>query len=736
MNDSVKSDRIAKLLATEDVTVRHSVTAKTASFDTKSRVLTLPVYLVKNDNVHDMMTGHEVGHALWTKPLDWMTALTNEYNKDILNIVEDARIEKKIKVRYPGIVRNFIEGYNILAGNKFFYDDESQIVDMQFIDRMNLYFKLGLSAKVKFNAEEQELVEMVADCNSWKEVLAATRAIMEFTAQEMRDEENEEGDVQEIGQFGESNELESDVSKMTNEELSDELDSQNMKSETQDKFDENAEKMTEGEKNELRHSRNYSEPLYGRLPKANLGTVVIPYKKIIKQLDIDIEYSKRYAIIDSDSRGIEKHFYASMEGDYVTFDTIESRYKTFRTKTAKIVNYMVKEFERKKAAAEYRKEHISKTGVLDVNKLFSYKYNEDVFLKNIIKPDGKNHGMVFLLDWSASMTDHLGATVNQLLSLIWFCKKINVPFEVYAFTNGWKSERFSEMSLAEMELEANERFSSNIGEIQHANHTCFNLMQLFSTKMNASDLNKMCKMIYTFAHAYQGMRNPDSKFGMGSTPLVEGLSCLTQIIPMLKNNYNLDIVNLFVLTDGDGNSHFSTVLEAEGRAGIGPNLVVENPVTKKSYNTGELGRSLRNQGSYHYNNNWIKLKGQEYAVLNIIKETPGVNMVGLFLDGSSMNGRYNKHVHDKFMQTRMWSEMKRKHIEQRKYMKKYGFTSHKWMAYDAFYIIPAATIRDNTEELQITSDMKAGQMKRIFGQHQKKKWNSRVFVNRLMEIIC
>ena len=130
------------------------------------------------------------------------------------------------------------------------------------------------------------------------------------------------------------------------------------------------------------------------------------------------------------------------------------------------------------------------------------------------------------------------------------------------------------------------------------------------------------------------------------------------------------------------------------------------------------------------------MKGQEYAVLNIIKEIPGVNIVGIFLDGTSMNGRYNKHVHDKFMPTRMWSEMKRKHIEQRKEMKKYGFTSHKWMSFDAFYIIPAATMRDKTEELAITSDMKPGQMKRIFGQHQKKKWNSKVFVNRLMEIIC
>ena len=141
MNNSIKSDRIAKLLATEDVTVRHSMSDKTASFDTINRILTLPVYLVKDDNVHDMMTGHEVGHALWTDATDWSDALMDDYNKDILNIVEDARIEKKIKMRYPGIVRNFIEGYKVLAAKKFFYDDPSQVAEMQFIDRLNLHFK-------------------------------------------------------------------------------------------------------------------------------------------------------------------------------------------------------------------------------------------------------------------------------------------------------------------------------------------------------------------------------------------------------------------------------------------------------------------------------------------------------------------------------------------------------------------------------------------------------------------
>ena len=491
--------------------------------------------------------------------------------------------------------------------------------------------------------------------------------------------------------------------------------------------------MTEGEKNEAQSKWKTQELHYGRLPKANLGKVVVPYKKILKDLDYDIAYSRNYAIAEANDRGVEKHFYANMDGDYVTFSIIDSRYKTFRQKTAKIVNYMVKEFERKKSAAEYRKEHISKTGVLDVNKLFSYKYNEDVFLKNIIRPDGKNHGMVFLLDWSASMTDNLGPTINQLLALIWFCKKINVPFEVYAFTNSYVQTH--DDSFADYTIH---RFSREPGEIKHGNDTCFNLLQLFSTKMNAADLNKMCKQLYLFAHAYNGLRYSGSRLNMGSTPLVEGLACMTQIVPMLKNNYNLDIVNMFVLTDGDGNSRFDTVqLESGERPEVvGEQFVLENPDTKQSHHTGELGRSLRNQGSYNYNNSWIKMKGQEYAVLNIIKEIPGVNIVGIFLDGSSSNSRYSKHVHDKFMPTRMYSEMKRKHIEQRKEMKKYGFTSHKWMSFDAFYIIPAATMREKTEELAITSDMKAGQMKRIFGQHQKKKWNSKVFVNRLMEIIC
>ena len=49
-------------------------------------------------------------------------------------------------------------------------------------------------------------------------------------------------------------------------------------------------------------------------------------------------------------------------------------------------------------------------------------------------PDEKNHGFIFLVDWSGSMMNCMDKTIDQLVNLIYFAKKINIPFEVYAFT--------------------------------------------------------------------------------------------------------------------------------------------------------------------------------------------------------------------------------------------------------------------------------------------------------------
>ena len=87
-------------------------------------------------------------------------------------------------------------------------------------------------------------------------------------------------------------------------------------------------------------------------------------------------------------------------------------------------------------------------------------------------------------------------------------------------------------------------------------------MQLFSTKMSAWELTKMSKMMFLFARGEQYItRSAETRFGMGSTPLNEALVCATTIVPLFKKSYNLDIVNLFVLTDGDGNSRITGVMK-------------------------------------------------------------------------------------------------------------------------------------------------------------------------------
>ena len=93
---------------------------------------------------------------------------------------------------------------------------------------------------------------------------------------------------------------------------------------------------------------------------------------------------------------------------------------------------MVKEFEMKKSA-DHMQGSTSKTGTLDMGKLHTYKYNDDLFAKVTTLPGAKNHGLVLFLDWSGSMAHNLVGTMNQLFNIIWFCKRTQIPFEVFAF---------------------------------------------------------------------------------------------------------------------------------------------------------------------------------------------------------------------------------------------------------------------------------------------------------------
>ena len=159
--------QLAKLLATEDLVVEHKK-VETAQFNVQSRVLTLPMWENTTNDVIDMLVSHEVGHALYTPDREWW----REYkmNPSIVNIVEDARIERLMKRRYEGITKTFYRGYTELHQKDFFQVKQKDISEMNLLDRINLEFKIGTHYNIPFSTKEMLYVNKVSLCETFDEV--------------------------------------------------------------------------------------------------------------------------------------------------------------------------------------------------------------------------------------------------------------------------------------------------------------------------------------------------------------------------------------------------------------------------------------------------------------------------------------------------------------------------------------------------------------------------------------
>ena len=194
-NMALNKSQLAKLLATENLTVVHNSSARTASFDTEKRILTLPVWMNMTADVYDLLTGHEVGHALYTdakqlveglKALhsklypndDFETSRSGRVLHQVVNVVEDPRIEKLTKRRYPGIKAPFNRGYKILWEQGLFGAADQNVSRLSLPDRINLHFKVGTHISVPFSAEERVFVTMVENAETMDDVFAVAEAIV------------------------------------------------------------------------------------------------------------------------------------------------------------------------------------------------------------------------------------------------------------------------------------------------------------------------------------------------------------------------------------------------------------------------------------------------------------------------------------------------------------------------------------------------------------------------------
>jgi hypothetical protein len=627
---------LARLLATEDIIVEHKK-VETACFNVHTRCLTLPMWEKASDAVYTMLVLHEISHALWTPNCDW----TKDHNipPQFLNIVEDVRVEKLCKRKYPGSPKSFYAGYKELNDQDFFCIGDEDVSEMNLADRVNLYFKIGNFIPLNFTSQEQEIVDVISNAETFEEALNAAEILYKYCKNEKKQEsieidinlpennstgqgnlptsdfmqfQNQEDDQSE--EDGESNASNPENSEISNNRQNPQSPVEQKSSPTLETPEEEPEvKTMESLEESIRDlvSQGGMENIYVEIPELNLDQIIVPNSTI--------------------HTNCMKHWNIYEDKD-VMFGEVDKKYKEFKNSAQKEVNYLVKEFECHKAADSYARATTARTGVLDCSKLHTYKYNEDLFKKITTLADGKNHGLIFILDWSGSMTSVMMDTLKQLYNLIWFCRKVSIPFEVYAFTADYPLIKYDENGKATMRQTAYKKREGLLHVTEN-----FSLMNILTSKANGSNLEtqmvNIFRIVASFSRGFYISYSIPLGMSLSGTPLNESLIALHQILPKFQKENKLQKVQCVILTDGEGaNLTFHREFERKdydvsymGTSHIGSNCFLRDRKTGNTYSFnvpyyGATDVLLRNLRDKFPNTNFIGIRILEYGCANFVRQ--------------------------------------------------------------------------------------------------------------------
>ena len=779
---------LAKLMATENIRVEHK-NIPTGAFDLKNRVLYLPMFKYMTGDIYDLLVSHEVSHALHTPEEGWHDSISAKGKgyKSFLNVVEDARIEKKIKRRFPGCRAAMTRGYIALLNEDFFGIKGRDLSELGLIDRINLYSKGGVGLGIEFNEEERKFVKRVESVETWEDVVEVTNDLFDYAKEnevetdfdppdfgsesfEMSEEENWDFDPMEdesesmespseesksssssTDGAGEedSNSGEDDISDSSKEKReeaeeektgSENCDKNTESTETEedekakssassgeeggtsgsfspDKFDGNegydplepvseTDKAWRDKEAELTDDTNNVEYHYTKFPKIDLGEVILDYKNVHEEI------SDFYNTETENNWEVWKRDYLSDGRKW---------FSEFRKNNNKVVSYLAKEFEMKKAADQHKRATTAKTGVLDMTKIHAVSFSENIFSRISVLPDGKNHGLVMFIDWSGSMSNSMKGTIEQLMTLILFCRKVQIPFEVYAFADNYyrkKNGGYEDYTPADY-------LSPEKGDL--GMNKSFRLLNLMSSRMSAKEYVDGCVnmtlLMYAFS-SYNYYNRREEKYcpvpigySLGGTPLNEAIITAHKLIPEFAKANNVQLVNAVFLTDGSSSQSGQVFDEDGGMRRVGAygtdvKLILTDPKTRNQYDLSRGGRETTVQ------------------LLRSLRGSLGINVVGFYI--LSGGRRLKSYALSEFFS---YEELDMKVKE----LRKNKFVVSKMRGYNEEYLIKGgADLEIDTDSFldKVNTGAKKGELLRAFKKDRKGKLQNRVMLSRFVDLIA
>ena len=741
---------LAKLMASEDINVEYRNNISTAAFNTENRTLLMPVFKDISENTTDLFLGHEVGHALFTP-----TGVINDVMakggtfKSLVNIVEDARIEKMIQSKFPGLRRNFYEGYSELMDKNFFGLNGEDVNELNFIDRINIHFKIGTRAGVEFSDEEQTYVDRIANLRSWDDTIKVSEELEEYC--NTHAEEIEEGD--DVFDFGDSDDDEEgddespDSQPNTGGGMDDDTDDdlEDDDGETSDEApeDSNSDEPAEGDGSDDVNNPNNTVPAddddipadedeeteSGTTRKSAgvgddemISKTMENFESALKNLvDTETEYSyTRIPSVELDKIVVpmEEIHDLIREHDALAGYNVEEKesYLKFRSEQKSLVSYLAKEFEMRKKADEHKRTKVAKTGILNPNKLHSYKFNEDLFLRSEVITAGKNHGFLMYIDWSGSMHEQMANTIDQLMILALFCKKINVPFDAYAF-----SDVYGQGSDTERFVSGMHKWEKNVTGDLGINKG-FRLLHLVSSTLSTSKFqNSMIQLMRlrlgfpTDGRCSQHRAELPRRLRLGGTPLNETIISAIKQVPVFQKKHGVQIVNTIFLTDGQGHPTRGTWdSDTQGFTGGGKGWsskeIIVDPVTKIQYDAETRSNSV--------------------PFLKALKDRTSSRVVGFYIAPCNTKKRFKTEMG--YSGIIEWS----KSDELWEKMKKSSFIVVEGdLGYEEFYVVSSKSLKVKDEEVEIDSDMSKAKMKNTFIKQRRNKVGNKVLLGRFAEFV-
>ena len=448
---------------------------------------------------------------------------------------------------------------------------------------------------------------------------------------------------------------------------------------------------------------NASTRTYGRIP-AIADDLILPYSEILEK---------------------SRPSYAE-GGPWV--DAKKSEIASMKDESKKTVAYMVKEFEMKKSADQYARAAVSKTGSLDMGRLHTYKYNEDLFKKVTTLPGATNHGMVMVVDWSGSMYENLKGTLSQLFNLIWFCRRTQIPFEVFAFSD------CRELFIDPVTGEWPNRYEAKMDAFKAGDIALrsFKLLEFFSSKMSAKEEIEMMEILWMIASYYGFEADREIAFdkvpfpgflNLGGTPLNDAIIAMMEIVPKFKAETGVQKVNTIFLTDGASNNldgvydYFLDTNTGEHKKIVNTlrgKVMISDPKTLKNYEVDAFNMTD--------------------GLLNVLKKrVPDMNLIGFFIAGSGRSGRVDKRVLS-YLQRELSMDVI---MEQVRFINKNKFLAIDSKGYDEMYVLPSKGMEVSNEGLSddLVGASKA-KLKSAFGKSMKGKVESRQLLNKFVKLVA